>query len=89
MPESSGWIAFGPEDLDRMPPAERARAQQVLAEYQAMEPIAEVHVLIHGWHVGDSEIRWSNGDTDDGGVQVLDTAIAELQQVRRVICEQD
>lgn len=88
MSDEHGWRAFSAGDLDKLPPEERTRAEQALAEYQALVPIAEVHILIHDWRPGQSEIRYSGppADAAPGWHQrLIDTAIEELRRSRTAL----
>ena len=85
-PPPGQWFAFTPGDLDddRLTGEQRAAADRALQNQPS--PIGEVHILLHSFEPGQSEVRFG-GLADRNAtaqVELLTAAIRELEIVRQI-----
>lgn len=74
----NGWQAFDPADPDLAP-----ELKNLFMSTPQPIPLGEVHVFAHELAKGRSEVRFGGAGASE--VELIDAAIVELQEVRRVL----
>lgn len=74
----NGWQAFDPADPDLAP-----ELKNLFMSTPQPIPLGEVHVFVHELAKGRSEVRFGGAGASE--VELIDAAIVELQEVRRVL----
>ncbi|MDN5749323.1 MAG: hypothetical protein L0H64_12530 [Pseudonocardia sp.] len=85
-PPPGGWFAFTPGDLDddRLTGEQKAAAVRALQDQPT--PIGKVHVLLHSFEPGRSEVRFGGlaDRNTTSQAELLTAAIRELEIVRQI-----